>query len=178
MPLAEAQTVVPDGETLIRNVADGALARLNDAVVRRMAQLGDAPPRAQLQALGMAYLEWALGNSTHLMLVTDRYLTAQHTSPMLQRQGDALGEMLERMLDRARAAGDIDPAVDRDALLAGCRAYVFGLAQIGTDGQIGNSTLNGAAAPASDPMGYCERLLNAFLDVLFRPASTAKAVAP
>ena len=178
MPIETAREVVPDGETLIRNVADAALARLNDSIVRRMAQLGDAGPRAQIRALGMGYLEWALSNPTHLLLVSDRDLTAMYATPMLQRQEDAIGDMLQRMLARARADGDLSANVDCAALMIGCRAFVYGLARMSVDGNIARWVPAMEIADAADPLAQCEAMLDAFLNVIFQPEPVAPPVPP
>lgn len=178
MPIETAREVVPDGETLIRNVADAALARLNDSIVRRMAQLGDAGPRAQIRALGMGYLEWALSNPTHLLLVSDSDLTAMYDTPMLQRQEDAIGDMLLRMLTRARADGDLHPDVDCTALMLGCRALVYGLARMSVDGNIARWPPAMTIADSADPFTQCAHVLDTFLNVVFRPEPLTAPVPP
>ena len=178
MPLDIAREVLPDGETLIRNVAEAALARLHDSIVRRMAMLGDSAPRARIHALGMGYLDWALSNPTHLLLVSDRDLTAMYDTRMLQRQEDALGAMLLRLLTRARADGDLDAATDCAALMLACRALVYGLARMSVDGNLARWAPAMGIADSADPLAQCEAMLDAFLNVIFQPEPVAPPVPP
>ncbi|SMO62556.1 TetR/AcrR family transcriptional regulator [Paracoccus laeviglucosivorans] len=118
---------------LLTAVAEQAMARLRQAVDTALEQAGDDPLQG-FEAIGRGYLNWAIDNPTHFMVISSRTLIDFDSSQTLRRDNAALRALMVELLGRAQADGALRAGQDLDYLVLGARAFVYGLARMAADG--------------------------------------------
>lgn len=119
---------------LMTAVAERAMTRLVDAVRDSLAGIEDDQPMAGVEAIGRAYLGWALANPTHFQIISSRSLIEFASSESLQRENEGIRRLMVGLVTRARELGQISPETDPDHLVLASRAFVYGLARMAIDG--------------------------------------------
>ncbi len=128
----------PSKTAILTAVAEEAARLLRIAVQDELTILGLDQPIEALIAVGRAYLRWALCNPTHFTVISSRAFIDFDGSEMLTRNNADLRALMVRLLDDAEAKGILRPGLDKDHLVLGARALVYGLARMATDGHFTN----------------------------------------
>ncbi|WP_201862774.1 TetR/AcrR family transcriptional regulator [Microvirga soli] len=119
---------------LLTAVAEQAMDRLTQAVTKAVSEIHSADPAVAFEAIGQAYLEWALANPTHFQIISSRTLIDFEASSSLRDQNRAIRETMVDLLVQAQQQGQLASGVDVDHLVLAARAYVYGLARMAIDG--------------------------------------------
>lgn len=119
---------------LMTAVAEQAMNRLKASVDAALGATQAEAPLARLEALGAAYLGWALQNPTHFEVISSRTLIDISSSDGIQRANDEIRGIMVQLLEQARKDGTLAPAVDADHLVLLTRALGYGLARMAIDG--------------------------------------------
>jgi AcrR family transcriptional regulator len=119
---------------LMTAVAEQAMDRLKAAVDAAVEATGGAAPLLRLEALGAAYLGWALRNPTHFQVISSRSLIDIAASERIRGANDEIRGVMLRLLEEARADGSLAPDLDPDHLVLLTRAFGYGLARMAIDG--------------------------------------------
>jgi AcrR family transcriptional regulator len=139
----------PTKTALMTAVAEEAMRRFRTEIGAELAATTELSPMARFEALGRAYLAWALKNPTHFQVISARELIDFESSETLVRLNDEIRAMMRTLLAQAAAAGEVRPADPEVENLVG-RALVYGLARMWTDGHFAQW---GGEANAADLMG-------------------------
>jgi AcrR family transcriptional regulator len=124
----------PSKTALLTAVAEQAMDRLTDAVAKAQSKVADANPVAAFEAIGQAYLEWAIANPTHFQIISSRTLIDFAASDRLRDQNEAIRRTMVDLLIQAQQHGELAPDADFDHLVLVARAFVYGLARMAIDG--------------------------------------------
>lgn len=119
---------------LLTAVAEQAMGRLVEAVSYTVSGVDEDDPMAGIEAIGRAYLGWALSNPTHFQIISSRSVIDFGGSESLQRDNEAIRQRMIGLLTRARDLGHISSATDLDHVVLASRALVYGLARMAIDG--------------------------------------------
>ncbi len=145
---------------LMTAVAEQAMQRLTEAVGMELAACPQAPPLQRLQAIGRAYLRWALHNPTHFQVISSRTLIRFSQSENLMRQNEALYQQMRALLEEAAQRGDLRKGLALDPLLLTARAFGYGLARMAVDGHYPEWHVEGP------PLAAAEAALEQFISGL------------
>ena len=118
----------PNIGSLTEAAAEEGLMRLIDIGSRAAVAADVDDAYAQFMSLGSAYLDWAATYPQDFQLIVVSGLVTLTDNPRLDRYIKAQRMLMQRMLDRAIAAGVVSERVDTDMLLLGCKALAQGLA--------------------------------------------------
>jgi AcrR family transcriptional regulator len=119
---------------LMTAVAEQAMDRLKASVDAALDATHAEAPLARLEALGSAYLRWALQNPTHFEVISSRTLIDITSSDGIQRANDEIRSIMVQLLEQARTDGTLAPGLDVDHLVLLTRALGYGLARMASDG--------------------------------------------
>jgi AcrR family transcriptional regulator len=119
---------------LMTAVAEQAMDRLKAAVDAALEAARAEAPLTRLEALGAAYLRWALQNPTHFAVISSRTLIDIASSDSIQRANDSIRSIMVQLLEQAQAEGTLAPDLDVDHLVLLTRALGYGLARMASDG--------------------------------------------
>jgi AcrR family transcriptional regulator len=121
-----------DREAILAALAGEGFAKLGEQLVRAAAEAGSKPVEA-VEAMGRAYVEFALRNPAYFQIMfradavpLDRYPEAR------KREDEAFGKLVEGI---GQAFGD-QPAETRRAMAIACWAMVHGLATLILEGSL------------------------------------------
>jgi AcrR family transcriptional regulator len=119
---------------LLTAVAEQAMGRLTQAVVAAQSSVDADNPIAVLEAIGRAYLQWALTNPTHFEIINSRTLIDFEASDSLRTQNAAIRQRMFELLAQARERGQLIDDLDLNHVVLTARALVYGLARMAIDG--------------------------------------------
>jgi len=122
----------PDRAALLTAVAEEAMRRFRAEIDRALRRAPDEPLE-RLEAIGAAYLRWALRNPTHFEIISARRFIRFQSSASLRRDNEEIQAEMRRLLGEARRRGELRALDARTAEIAG-RALVYGLARMHLDG--------------------------------------------
>ncbi len=148
---------------LMTAVAEQSMARLAAAVDQEVPRTG-ADPVAALQAMGHAYIRWAVDNPTHFRIISSRTLIDFDGSAMLTGENARLRQVMGDILGLARDQGRLPADCDVDLILLSTRAFAYGLARMYVDGQFPEWH------PREDPKTAMTRAIDAYVARLFAAA--------
>jgi hypothetical protein len=94
----------------------------------------DEKPLLRLEALGSAYLQWALRNPTHFQIISSRSLIDIASSDRIRHANEEIRSVMIRLLAEAQHDGSLAPDLDIDHLVLVTRAFGYGLARMAIDG--------------------------------------------
>lgn len=146
-------------EALLAAVAGQAMERLSNAVTAAQAPT-DADPLGQIQAIGLAYLSWALANPEHFKVVSQRSLV--DLDARAKELNDHIRNRMIGLLAMARETNQMRQDLNPDTVLLSCRATVYGLARMYVDGHFPEWQ------PDGDPSDWMTRSLALFIQTLRR----------
>ncbi len=145
---------------LLTAVAEQATERLYEAVNAAQDPALEHDPLAQLQQIGIGYLTWVRNNPTHFRVVSDRKLIDYPGSELSTTLNARIRLRMVELLSLARLKGDLAPGLDIDTVILDCRAMVYGLSRMYSDGHFPDWM------PAGDPFEWMKLGLNTFIDRL------------
>jgi len=145
---------------LMTAVAEQAMERLKAAVDAALEAAQATAPLARLEALGAAYLRWALQNPTHFAVISSRTLIDITSSDRIQRANDEIRGIMVQLLEQARAEGTLAPGLDADHLVLLTRALGYGLARMASDGHFPEWH------PSEPPLDALPKALALFMSLL------------
>jgi AcrR family transcriptional regulator len=119
---------------LMTAVAEQAMERLKASVDTAISTTRDEKPLLRLEALGSAYLQWALRNPTHFQIISSRSLIDIASSDRIRRANEEIRSVMMRLLAEAQHDGSLAPDLDIDHLVLVTRAFGYGLARMAIDG--------------------------------------------
>jgi AcrR family transcriptional regulator len=146
---------------LLTAVAEQAMDRLYKAVSLARENARSAEPSAIFEAIGLAYLEWALANPTHFQIISSRSLIDFDGSAGLLRQNAAIRKEMSDLLAEAAKQGQLASDFDLDQLILASRAFTYGLARMVVDGHLPGWH------PTETPTIAVQRALRLFIDRVF-----------
>ena len=121
-----------DREAILASLAGEGFSRLGQSLARAAAQAGSEPAKA-VEAMGRAYVEFALGNPAYFQAMfradavpLDRYADAR------KREDEAFGKLVDGI---AQAFAN-RPVEVRQAIAVACWAMVHGLATLILEGSL------------------------------------------
>ncbi len=144
----------PTRDALLAAVAAQAMERLAEAVSAGALAAGD-DPLSQIEAIGLAYIDWAQANPTHFAIVSNRALVGLAGAP--RDRNDLIRDRMLALLVAAKAEGRMRPDADPQTVLLSCRALVYGLCRMFVDGHFPEWQ------PEGDPRQWMERALRDFI---------------
>lgn len=136
IPDDDLRQIFPDANALVIASVEESLVRLLDRCVKAVVQVDPEDSVGQFQALGEAYIAWALDERSQYRLLHEYRPLCLITVPRLARYIDSLRTLMMKMLDRARAAGHLSPDTDTNLIALSSWAYVNGLTRSLLDGRI------------------------------------------
>jgi AcrR family transcriptional regulator len=119
---------------LLTAVAEQAMGRLTQAVAAAQLNADADKPIVVLEAIGRAYLQWALANPTHFEIINSRALVDFEASDSLREQNEAIRQRMFELLTQARERGQLIEGLDLNYVVLTARALVYGLARMAIDG--------------------------------------------
>jgi AcrR family transcriptional regulator len=119
---------------LMTAVGEQAMDRLKASVDAAVDATLHEKPLPRLEAIGSAYLQWALRNPTHFQIISSRSLIDIAASDRIRRANDEIRNIMVRLLEEARKDGSLAPDLDIDQLVLLTRAFGYGLARMVIDG--------------------------------------------
>ena len=154
---------------LMTAVAEQAMDRLKASVDAALDATQAEAPLARLEALGSAYLRWALQNPTHFEVISSRTLIDITSSDGIQRANDEIRSIMVQFLEQARTDGTLAPGLDVDHLVLLTRALGYGLARMASDGHFPEWH------PSEPPSDALPRALELFMSLL-RPTTARRGL--
>lgn len=145
---------------LMTAVAEQAMERLYEAVTAAQDPALESDPLAQLEGIGIGYLSWVRNNPTHFQVVSDRKLIDFPSSDLSTTLNARIRVRMVELLTRARDNGQLAPDLDIDTVILDCRAVVYGLSRMYSDGHFPDWQPNG------DPFDWMKRGLSTFISRL------------
>jgi AcrR family transcriptional regulator len=121
---------------LMTAVAEEAMERLKDSVSDALRDAAEQGPLQRFEAIGQAYLRWAIANPTHFQVISSRSLIAFESSERLTRANGEIRTRMVALLSEAKASGSLRTGLDIDHLILSARALVYGLARMAVDGHL------------------------------------------
>ena len=124
----------PTKTALMTAVAEEAMRRFRAGISVELDKAGQLDPLSRFRALGVAYLRWVIDNPTHFEIISMRRAIDFDASETLVGINDEIRDLMVRILEDARAAGQLRKA-DIEGVPLQARALVYGLARMWIDGQ-------------------------------------------
>jgi AcrR family transcriptional regulator len=128
---------------LLTAVAEQAITRLAAEVASMLSETAGADPLVRFEAIGLAYLRWALNNPTHFQIVSSRRLIDFESSATLQDSNDEIRAIMRNLLAEAVREGQLPADADIDHIQLAGRALVYGLARMAVDGHFAEWSIGG-----------------------------------
>lgn len=144
----------PTKAALLAAVAANAMQRLVDAVIQAQARAA-TQPLAQLEGIGLGYLAWVQAHPTHFEVLSMRHVVELDDTQ--QSLNDDIRRRMVDLLTQAKDAGDVAADADIDTIVLSCRAFVYGLGRMWTDGHFPEWQKDG------DPEVWTRRALSDFI---------------
>lgn len=157
VPKASIDPVFSEGRDLLVAAIERSLTILIDNCTRAVVKVDPDDPVAQFTAIGEAYLEWASHHPAQFRLLADTRRLDYRTVPKLRRYVDSLGDLMSRLLLRAREQGRLHPREDVEMLVLSSRSFAMGAASMLLDGRL-DGRLDGA-----DGLGAAKRMMRDFV---------------
>lgn len=132
-PLEDLRRIFPDDHDVLVAAAEQALVRLMDTCVKAVVKVDPEDAVAQFSALGDAYIDWADTYRAQFRLLSDERLLDTLNTPQLRRYLNSLTELMTRMLERARDAGNLADDENIPLMVLSSRTFAYGLARMVVD---------------------------------------------
>ncbi|MER9656334.1 TetR/AcrR family transcriptional regulator [Mesorhizobium sp. M0152] len=124
----------PTKTALMTAVAEEAMRRFRAQISVELDKAEHLDPLSRFRALGSAYLRWVIDNPTHFEVISMRRAIDFDASETLVQLNEEIRDLMVRILDDARAAGQLR-TMDVEGVPLQARALVYGLARMWIDGQ-------------------------------------------
>ncbi|MCZ0963102.1 TetR-like C-terminal domain-containing protein [Paracoccus benzoatiresistens] len=119
------KAVIFDRDHLLAVMADVALQRLLHTITREIAACSS--PVEQLEAIAVAYVDWARLYPQEFRLVGEMPATVFEAHPRLLQYEQSIHDLVLKMLQRAQEEGYLDPDEDLIMLRAISHTYLYGV---------------------------------------------------
>jgi AcrR family transcriptional regulator len=123
----------PSRTTLMTAVAEQAMRRFRDEIVRALEEVKSDAPRDRFRALGTAYMRWVVRNPAHFQVISNRKLIDFDGSESLRRDNAEIRELMEQLLTEQRQRAPL-LRDDIKAISFAARALAYGVARMYVDG--------------------------------------------
>jgi len=120
---------------LMTAVAEQAMGRFRDEIVRALAEVRSDDPLDRFRALGTAYMRWVVRNPEHFEVISNRALIDFDRSESLRRDNDEIRSLMEELLAEAHRRALLRSG-DVKAISFAARALAYGLARMFIDGHL------------------------------------------
>jgi hypothetical protein len=124
-------------------------------------------PLARFEAVGSAYLHWAIHNPTHFQIISTRSLIDWGSSESLRADNKLVRSLMERAITDAEEQGKLRSANIAQTQIAG-RAIVYGLGRMYIDGHFAQWALDGKTAEST-----AQNVLKEFVSLLGKAEATS-----
>ena len=149
---------------LLTAVAEQAMDRLTATIADTRSTDDGADPIEAFEAIGRAYLDWALANPTHFEIISSRTLIDFHGSERLRGQNQAIRGTMIDLLAQAQRQGRLALNTNVSEIALAARAFVYGLSRMAIDGHFPEWHPDEAPAVAA------QAALHLFIGQMFKPA--------
>lgn len=123
----------PDRTTLLTAVAEEAMTRFRQEILRALEAAAGKSPLERLRAVGAAYLRWAVRHPTYFEVISSRRLIDYEGSAGLRADNEAVQRLMAGLIEEARLKGDVRDDADARLIVVAGRALVYGLARMKVD---------------------------------------------
>ena len=123
----------PSRTILMTAVAEQAMRRFRDEIVRALEEVKSDAPLDRFRALGTAYMRWVMRNPAHFQVISNRTLIDFDGSESLRRDNAQIRELMEQLLTEQRQRGPLLPD-DIKSISFAARALAYGIARMYVDG--------------------------------------------
>jgi len=123
----------PDRTTLLTAVAEEAMKRFREEILRALEAAGGKGPLDRLRAIGSAYLRWAVRHPTFFEVISSRRLIDFEGSAALRADNEAVQRLMAGLIEEARLKGEVRDEADARLIVVTGRALVYGLARMKVD---------------------------------------------
>jgi AcrR family transcriptional regulator len=151
---------------LMTAVAEQAMALFRAEVVKAVEAVPSNDPLARFEAVGSAYLHWAIHNPTHFQIISTRSLIDWGSSESLRADNKLVRSLMERAITEAEEQGKLRSANIAQPQIAG-RAIVYGLGRMYIDGHFAQWALDGETAENT-----AQNVLKEFVSLLGKADAT------
>ncbi|HRO14329.1 MAG TPA: hypothetical protein PLL33_04670 [Paracoccus sp. (in: a-proteobacteria)] len=158
-----ARALLPSTEAVLKTVAESALRRQMDHLIRRLGSVSGDNSAGQLVVLGKAFVEWAIENRDDFIILNSPMISKVVDGKELAHYHRSLQELTVSMLERARDRGQLRAVTDLSLLSLMARAFTYGLARLCVDRQL---TLWLPDQPDLDERANLIAALEAFADLI------------
>jgi AcrR family transcriptional regulator len=155
---------------LMTGVAETGMTRLRSAVEQALAACEGDHPLRRMQAIGDAYIDWALAHPTHYRVLGDRLSIDWEGSQTLKADNRWIRERMLEIIDEARAH-DLLRDLDINLLNLQIRGMAYGLVRMAVDGHLPEFGIE-----ADEARGVLRNALAAFLASVARDQDEARRV--
>ena len=123
----------PSRTTLMTAVAEQAMRKFRDEIVRALEEVKSDAPLDRFRALGTAYMRWVVRNPAHFQVISNRALIDFDGSESLRRDNAEIRELMEQLLTEQRRRA---PLIRDDvkAISFAARGLAYGIARMYVDG--------------------------------------------
>ena len=123
----------PDRTTLLTAVAEEAMKRFREEILRGLDAAGGKGPLDRLRAIGSAYLRWAVRHPTFFEVISSRRLIDFEGSAALRADNEAVQRLMAGLIEEARLKGEVRDDAEARLIVVTGRALVYGLARMKVD---------------------------------------------
>jgi AcrR family transcriptional regulator len=135
----------PSKIALMTAVAEQAMRLFRQEVIRAVENVSPDDPLARFEAVGSAYLHWAIHNPTHFQVISTRSLIDWSASTSLREDNTLIRSLMEQAIDDAHDTGRLRSVNIAETHVA-ARAVVYGLARMYVDGHFAQWAVSGKTA--------------------------------
>jgi AcrR family transcriptional regulator len=160
---------------LMTAVAEQAMGLFRAEVVKAVEGVASNDPLARFQAVGSAYLHWAIHNPTHFQIISTRSLIDWSSSESLRADNKLVRSLMELAINDAQEQGKLRSTNIAETHIAG-RALVYGLGRMYIDGHFAQWAVDGETAEST-----AQNVLKEFVSLLGNaagPLGKTAAAAP
>jgi AcrR family transcriptional regulator len=123
----------PSRTALMTAVAEQAMSRFRDEIVRALEEVEGNAPLDRFRALGTAYMRWVVRNPAHFEVIANRALIDFEGSGSLRRDNAEIRSLMEQLLTEASRRVPLRHD-DVKAISFAARALAYGVARMYIDG--------------------------------------------
>jgi AcrR family transcriptional regulator len=156
---------------LLTAVAEQAMGLFRAEVVKAVKGVASNDPLARFEAIGSAYLRWAIHNPTHFQIISTRSLIDWGNSESLREDNKLVRSLMEQAIADAQEQGMLRSANIAETHIA-ARALVYGLGRMHIDGHFAQWAVDGEATENT-----AQNVLREFVSLL-RNAEATPSKAP
>jgi len=156
---------------LMTAVAEQAMALFRAEVIQAVESVAGKDPMARFEAVGAAYLHWAIHNPTHFQIISTRNLIDWGRSESLREDNRIVRSLMEQAITEAQQQNRLRSDNIAEIHIAG-RALVYGLGRMFIDGHFAQWAVSG-----EDTEQTIQNVLKLFVSLLGK-GETAPAENP